>query len=114
MTTILAFVPLWLVLYFLVLIAFVRVWKADWHKKKNACIFAFYTQLFLTILWLILFFPLHALTLPLVAVIVLWFSVVVVTLSSWDIDRLSFWLLLPYLAWITFVMIANIAIWWLA
>lgn len=113
MTAILAFAPIWIVLYVFMAIALARVWNAKDGARKHGWFFAFGIQLLCNVLWSVLFFTLHALFLSAADIVVLWFAVVVLTLAAWDIDRFSFWLLVPYLAWTTFALILNVALWWM-
>lgn len=109
-----SFALAWIGTYVLMALALARVWSVKKPRGKHTWSFAFGTQLVLNVFWSILFFAMHALLFSVIAVVVLWFIVVIVTLSSYEIDRFTFWLLVPYLAWITFLMILTIAIWWIS
>ena len=104
---------LWLLSYILMAIALVRVLSCKEDPHRRMWLFAFCTQILLNVLWAVLFFSLHGLLLSSIDALVLWFAVVVVTLDSWEIDGFSFWLLVPYLAWVTFAVILNVALWWI-
>ena len=107
------FAPIWTLLYIFMAIALARVWKMEATPARKKWLFAFATQLLLNLLWSVLFFALHGFLTSVIEIVVLWFSVVVLTLCSWEVDRVSFWLLIPYLAWVTFAMILNVGIWWI-
>jgi benzodiazapine receptor len=107
------FVPVWIFLYVLLALALARVWMHTIDVPFRRWIFVFITQLGLNILWSVLFFDLHGLFLSMVDSIALWFAALVLTVDSWEIDRLSFWLLIPYFAWMTFGMFLSVGIWWL-
>jgi benzodiazapine receptor len=107
------FAPVWILLYLLMALALARVWNTESSATRKKWLFTFVVQLCLNILWSILFFSLHGFLSSAIEIVVLWFSVVVLTLCSWEVDRVSFWLLIPYLAWVTFAMILNIGIWWI-
>ncbi|HEV3245527.1 MAG TPA: TspO/MBR family protein [Candidatus Paceibacterota bacterium] len=108
----LVFAFVWVILYVLMAFALASAWMHKVDTTFRRWSFTFTLQLGLNILWAVLFFGLHGLFLPAIDSIALWFAVIVLTVDSWDIDRLSFWLLIPYLAWMTFAMILSIAIWW--
>ena len=93
--------------------ALFRVWQLEKSEGRRKWVFAFILQLLLGILWAILFFWLHGLLLAVIEIVILWFSVVILTLDTWELDHPSFWFLIPYVAWITFAMILNIALWWI-
>ena len=105
--------PIWILIYILMAIALARISGIETNPACRRWYVAFSIQLLLNVLWSVLFFSFHALFLSLVDVVVLWFAVLVMTLQSHELDRLSFWLLLPYFAWITFAMMLTTGIWWL-
>jgi benzodiazapine receptor len=107
------FAPIWILLYAFMALAFARIWGHEGGAASRRWFFIFIIQLLLNILWSALFFTFHSLLLGVVDIIVLWFFVVILTASTWEIDRISFWLLIPYLAWMTFAMILTIGIWWI-
>jgi benzodiazapine receptor len=105
--------PVWIVLYFLMAIALIRVLGFPFDAASRRWSFVFVIQLLLNILWAVLFFTFHSLLLSVVDIVVLWFAVVILTVNASEIDRTAFWLLVPYFAWITFVLILDIGIWWI-
>ena len=107
------FGPVWILLYVLMAIAFVRIWNITEGEKRRRWVTLFIVQLLLNIMWAILFFGTHTLLVSWVESAVLWFSVVMITADSWEIDNFAFWLLIPYLGWITFETLINISIWWI-
>jgi translocator protein len=107
------FAAVWILLYFLMAVALVRVLGFPFDAAPRRWSFVFVIQLLLNILWAVLFFTFHSLLLSVIDIIVLWFAVVILTVNASEIDRVSFWLLVPYFAWITFVMILDIGIWWI-
>ena len=106
------FIPIWAILYICMAIALARIWNCKENDRRRHWLFAFGAQLLFGILWCVLFFSLHSLTLSVIDIIILWFAVVVLILDAWEIDIPSFWFLVPYFAWITFTLILNVAIWW--
>jgi benzodiazapine receptor len=106
------FALVWTVLYLLMAIAFARVWGLPASAASRRWFFVFIIQLFFNVLWALLFFTFHSLTLAVVDVIVLWLAVTILTVNAFEIDRISFWLLVPYFLWITFVLILSVGIWW--
>lgn len=106
------FTPIWLVLYALMAFALARVLSYRTNIIFSRWCFAFGTQLVLNVFWAILFFDLHGLLFSMIDAICLWFVVVILTASTWELDRFAFWLLVPYLAWSTFALILSVALWW--
>lgn len=102
------FGPTWTVLYIAMAVAVFLVWK----KRGNFWAFFFWgLQLFLNLIWSYLFFTLQNPLYGLIDIVVLWF-VLLITIILFA--RFSYWaafLLIPYLAWITFALYLNLQIW---
>ncbi len=58
-----------------------------------------------------IFFGLEAPGLVLVEILTLWMAILLTTLTFSRISRPAGWLLVPYLAWVTFVTVLNAGIW---
>lgn len=106
------FAPVWVFLYILMGIAFWRVWKVFvvYVNKKNA-ISLFIVQLFFNFCWSLLFFKYHSPALAFADSIMLWISILFTILSFSIISRLAAWLMVPYLAWVSYATLLNYAIW---
>lgn len=104
------FGPVWTVLYTLMGMSLYLVWTAKTKHSKRAAYAWFGVQLVLNSLWSIVFFGLQQLW-PAVAVIVLlWLSIAATIYFFWRISRRAAYLLLPYIAWVTFATALNISI----
>ncbi|MCX8190002.1 MAG: tryptophan-rich sensory protein [Candidatus Diapherotrites archaeon] len=106
------FGPAWSTLYTLMGISLYLVLESNTKKEKlKLALYVFAVQLFLNILWSLLFFGLESPFLGLICIILMWLSIVL-TINVFS--RISFkaaMLLLPYLAWVTFAMILNYYVW---
>ena len=107
------FAPVWTLLYVLLAIALVRIWEVKESEDRQIWLCVFFTQLVLNFLWAMLFFGLHSLLFSWVDILVLWFTVLVIFLGAYNLDRLSAVLLAPYLAWTTFAAILNVWVWYI-
>lgn len=107
------FGPVWTILYILMGIALYLVWTNKSKKNKKVAFQVFGIQLFLNLLWSILFFNNHWLFLSVVEIIVLWIMILVNIIKFKEISRPASWLLWPYLIWVTFASYLTIAVWWL-
>ena len=109
------FAPVWTLLFILMGIAAGRVWnQLETNKelvKKGLLFFA--VQLALNALWSYLFFGLQNIFLALIEIILLWLVIYETYLIFKKIDKKASYLLLPYLAWVSFATILNASIWWL-
>ena len=105
------FGPAWTTIYALVVIAGVRAWRraAD-SEAKEWLIVLFAGNAFVNVLWSLLFFRLQHPDWALLEVGVLWSSVLAVTIVLWRRDPRGGWLLLPYLLWVSFASVLNLAI----
>lgn len=107
------FAPVWTILYLLMGIALYLVWtKKDIKKSiKGLAYQMFFTQLILNIVWSVVFFGLKSLLLGLVVIIILWLLIIETVRRFAKVDKISSYLLYPYLVWVTFATILNFNIW---
>lgn len=129
------FGPVWTVLYFLMGVSLYLAWKNDWKVKnhilegkrkawnhlserlwtgswqKENAIGIFGTQLFLNVLWSIMFFYLKSPGLAFFEILALWFAILHTIANFYRISKASAYLLLPYIIWVSFAAYLNCAIW---
>ncbi len=105
------FGPVWLLLYFLMGVAFYLIWKQGWQKKKvkTAGLF-FLAQLALNFVWSPIFFGLRATLLGLIVIVMMWVLIVMTMKKFRPLSKLAFYLLVPYLLWVSFATMLNAAI----
>ena len=105
------FAPAWTLLYFLMGVAFYLIWKQDWKKKRiRAAGLIFLAQLGFNFLWSPVFFGLRAPLLGLIVIIALWLLIVLTMKKFFPLSKPAFYLLVPYLLWVSFATILNAAI----
>lgn len=109
------FAPVWSMLYIMMGISAGLVWNhVEFEKdtvKKALVLFAI--QLALNALWSILFFGLKNPLLALIEIILLWLMIYETYLKFSKIDKIASYLMLPYLAWVSFAAVLNASLWWL-
>lgn len=107
------FGPVWTTLFVLMGIALYLVWKKEETQKKKVrvALHLFATQLILNTLWSIIFFWLQSPGWAFVEIILLWLSIILTILAFAPISRKAAWLLIPYLAWVSFASYLNLQIW---
>ena len=103
------FGPAWTVLYILMAYSLSLVWSIGGPKAKTA-MKIFGIQLFLNSLWSILFFGLKSPGLALAEIVVLWVMILLTILKFLKVSKTAGYLLFPYLAWVSFASILNLAI----
>lgn len=102
------FGPVWTILYTLMGISLYRIWTKGTKKKEvRDALKLFAVHLVFNATWSIVFFGMHNIPLSLVNIIVLWALIVMVMIKFYKIDKKASWILLPYLAWVSFAAILN-------
>ena len=87
------------------------VWNKGLHKKGVAdAVALFGVQLILNVVWSYLFFGLRNPFLALIEILVLWGTILVTTLKFGKIDKTAGHLMIPYLFWVGFASVLNLAI----
>ena len=102
------FGPVWTTLYLLMGIAAWLVWRRRGEvpvAKIGLTIFG--VQLVLNSLWSILFFGLHSPEAAFVEIIFLWIAIVATIVWFAKVSKSAAWLLVPYLAWVSFAAYLN-------
>jgi tryptophan-rich sensory protein len=102
------FGPVWTTLYIMMAAAAWLVWR---RGQSRAAMILFFTQLALNLAWSFLFFGVRSPWLGLVGVVILWLALLATVIVFFQRDRLAGWLMLPYLAWVSFAAFLNFTIW---
>ncbi|MFA6489583.1 MAG: TspO/MBR family protein [Candidatus Micrarchaeia archaeon] len=106
------FGSVWTTLYVLIGISAYLVWQKGYQKKPiRFALGIFIIQLILNALWSILFFGLRSPLYGLVEIIFLWLAIAYCIKLFWKIDRRAAYLLIPYIAWVSFASLLTYAIW---
>ena len=104
------FGPVWTTLYVMMAVAAWLVWrKADGAAGRRAIV-AWAVQLALNLGWSALFFALRSPAWALAEIVVLWLAILVTVILFFRHSRLAGWLMVPYLAWVSFAAVLNFAI----
>lgn len=108
------FAPVWTTLFLLMGIALYRVWnKGIDTKYVKIAITIFGIQLLLNSLWSILFFGMESPLLGLIEIVFLWLAILFSIIYFSKVDKIAAYLLVPYIAWVSFAAILNAAIYML-
>lgn len=106
----LVFAPVWTVLFILIGISFYLIWVKKPIAKFRFVSYVYFVQLGLNFLWSVLFFGLRNPLLAFLEIILLWISIVLLMISFYKISRMSAYLLVPYLLWVSFASVLNLSI----
>ncbi|RYZ29900.1 MAG: tryptophan-rich sensory protein [Chitinophagaceae bacterium] len=105
------FGPVWTVLYILMGIAFYLVWSSKSPvQKKRPAVILWVIQLIFNFFWSFIFFRQHQLDWALGEIIVLWLFILLTIFAFARINKLSAWLLVPYISWVSFASILTYTI----
>ena len=108
------FAPVWTMLYLLMGISLWLIWKSNTPApQKSNAIILFALQLFLNFWWSIIFFKFHSPALALADIILMLILILFTIISFSKISKPAAWLLVPYIAWVSFATILNYTIWML-
>ena len=105
------FGPVWTLLYMFMGIAFYLVFIKGYKKQniKTASNY-FLAQLALNFIWTPIFFGLRSPLFGLITIIAMWILIILTMKKFYQISKPAFYLLVPYLLWVTFATILNGAI----
>ena len=109
------FAPVWTSLYVMMGVAAGFIWNQTTTQKAavTKALHIFAIQLVLNALWSYLFFGLHNLMLATIEVVLLWLLIFETYTQFTKINKTAGYLLLPYLAWVSFASVLTASIWWL-
>ena len=99
------FAPVWAVMYTLIFLSF-SITDAD----KRPAITFFVIQLLLNFSWSPAFFYLHNIPLSFIIIVLLLIFIILTIISFYKISKISAYLLIPYLIWISFAAYLNFSI----
>jgi tryptophan-rich sensory protein len=105
------FGPAWTLIYGLIALAGVLAWNAARDRRRRLDIVGvFAVNALLNVGWSELFFNFHRPDWALIEVVVFWLSIVLLIVVASSISHTAGWLLAPYLAWVTFAGVLNLAV----
>ena len=109
------FAPVWTSLYVMMGVAAGLIWNQITTQKLavTKALQFFTIQLVLNALWSYLFFGLHNLMLATIEVVLLWLMIFETYSQFAKINKTASYLILPYLAWVSFASVLTASIWWL-
>lgn len=101
------FAPVWAVIYVFIAIAGWRTWELD---RQGTAMRLWLLQMALNFLWPPTFFSAHWPGAALAIILSLFAAIFAFIAQQWTSDRISSVLFLPYVAWIGFASLLNMAI----
>ena len=101
------FAPIWSTLYLLMTIAIWKIWKNSFDTRMLKI---YFIHLFFNSTWSIVFFGFHLIGLALVNLIIILLFIIFLMKEYLIRDKISFYLMTPYLAWSSYALILNSSI----
>lgn len=105
------FGPVWTLLYLLMGISLYLVWKQGWKKQKIKIAMKFFlAQIACNFFWSIFFFGLKSPIVGLIDITLLWIAIIITMKQFYPLSKAAFYLLLPYILWVSFALLLNFSI----
>lgn len=105
------FGPVWTLLYVLMAVAAWLVWREGGWARQRRPLTLYLVQLVLNAAWTPIFFGLRQPGWALIEIIVLWLAILATMLAFARAQRIAAFLLVPYLAWVSFAAFLNFTLW---
>lgn len=105
------FPVVWTILFALMGISAARVSLSAPSNARSWGLNVFIAQLVVNFFWPLFFFNLQVFGFAFIWLILLWILVAFTIYLFWKVDCADAWLLVPYLAWLTFAAVLNGAVW---
>jgi tryptophan-rich sensory protein len=104
------FAPVWFILYVLMGISAYLIWRLRTKENVKKPLIFFFVQLILNLLWPIIFFGLGQYFWAFAEIMILLITIIMMILSFSKVSKASSYLLFPYLLWVGFASMLNLAI----
>ena len=105
------FGPVWSLLYLLMGISLYLIWKEPASSAKTKSIIIFFIQFALNFCWSFIFFKFHQTGIAFAEIILMWIFILLTIISFSKLSKTAAWLLVPYIAWVSFASLLNCSIW---
>lgn len=105
------FGPVWTALYLMMAVAAWLVWRKAGFAAAGLALSVFLAQLLLNGMWSWVFFGSRNIGGGLLVIGLLWLGILATILLFWRHSRAAGWLLVPYLAWVSFASVLNYSLW---
>ena len=97
----------WTILYLMIGLAFAMILHARGAKQRGLAIGLFLGQYILNLAWSPIFFGQHEVTTAFYLITIIFILALLTTLVFGRIRKAAAWLMVPYLAWLSFASILN-------
>ena len=102
------FGPVWTVLYLTMAVAAWHVWRRlGWSRV----LWIYVAQLLLNAAWTPIFFGAREIGWAFVVIVALWVAILITVAAFMRVSKTAGWMLLPYMAWVSFAAVLNYTLW---
>jgi benzodiazapine receptor len=105
------FPPAWTLLYLTIAVSGWLVWRTSGFAGAAFPFAIYLVQLILNASWSPIFFGMRRPDLAFIEVVMLWLSIIATIAAFHRVNAVAAYVLLPYLAWVTFAAALNLTIW---
>ena len=98
------FAPVWTTLYIMMSIAIWKIWINSFDSKVLKL---YFIHLFFNGIWSIVFFGFHQIGLALINLVIILIFIILLMKSYFVRDKVSFYLMAPYLLWSSYALMLN-------
>ena len=99
------FAPVWIILYISMSVAIWLIWINP--KRVEKIIYIYFIHLLINGSWSIFFFGLHLILVSLIIIAIIIFFVIWLIKLYYPINKLSSFLMAPYLMWLSYAFVLN-------
>jgi len=104
------FGPVWTVLYIFMSVAIWAVWNKSSDKKVLQI---YFVHIFFNAIWSVIFFGFHQIFIALVDLGIILIFIIWLMKIYYQINKISFVLMIPYLLWSSYALVLNVTIFYL-
>ena len=101
------FAPVWSSLYLMMSLAIWKIWINTFDSKLLKI---YFVHVFFNSTWTIVFFGFHQIGLALINLIIILIFIVILMKEYFKKDKISFYLMVPYISWSSYALVLNSAI----
>jgi len=104
------FGPVWTTLYIFMSVAVWSAWNTTLDKK---ILQIYFVHLFFNSIWSVIFFGFHQILIALIDLVVILIFIIWLMKIYYQVNKISFLLMIPYLLWSSYALILNATIFYL-
>ena len=101
------FAPVWSTLYLMMSLAIWKIWTKIYESK---ILKIYFVHILFNSTWTIVFFGFHQIGLALLNLIIILIFILILMKEYFKKDKISFYLMVPYISWSSYALVLNTAI----